>query len=179
MDKDVFTAIGVAADKVAGSGSEDDKMAVATDAGVTAGAIPLVAAAVYRDATGRSRLPVVDKDVPSVIGVAANEVAGSGEKGNKTAVSANAGVIAVAVPLLAAAAHRDAADRACLQIFDKDVGLAIGIAADEVAGIGAEGDKMAVAAHAGRIEVGTRNADTVGGDMAGCTRFSVVDKDVR
>ena len=110
VDKDIVIAIGVAADEVAGNRSEGNKTAVAADAGVKAGGISLAAAAVHGDAAGGACLPVVDKDVGGTIGVAADEVAGSGLEGNKTAVAADAGDIAVAIPLVTAAVHGDELD---------------------------------------------------------------------
>ena len=149
MDKDVGTAIGVTADEVASSGLEGNKTAVTADAGGCADAIPLATAAVHGDAVGGSCLSVVDEDVGSAIGVAADEVAGIGEEGDKTAVTADSGGKAAAIPLCAAAAHRDALRRPRLPVVDKDVGTAIGVTADEVVGRGGEGDKTAVIADAG------------------------------
>ena len=179
MDKDVGTAIGVTADEVASSGLEGNKTAVTADAGGNADAIPLVAAAVYGDAAGDSCLSVVDEDVGSAIGVTADEVAGSGEEGDKTAVTADSRGKAAAIPLCAAAAHRDALRRPRLPVVDKDIGNAIGVTADEVVGIGVEGDKTAVAADAGLTAAAIPLcAAAVHRDALRRPRLSVVDKDV-
>ena len=170
MDKDVSDAIGVAVDEIAGKGREGNKTAVAADARGTAVAIPLNAAAVDGDAASCASLTVVDKDVLMTLGVAADEVAGIGGEGDKTAVAADARAMAIAISLAVAATHGDAADCARLAVVDKDIATAIGVAADKVAGIGSESNKTAVAANTGRItDVIPLNAAAVDEDVTGCS----------
>ena len=130
MSKDVgttFIALAPPAIQIGDFRFKGDKTAVAADARVLAVVIPLLAAAVDRDLLCRSRLSVMDKDVGSIIAIPADKIGGVGLKGDKTAVAADARVLAVVIPLNSAAVNRDPLCHARLSIMDKDVRFVIAV----------------------------------------------------
>ena len=89
----------------------------------------------------------MNKDVVIAISVAANEVAGKRIEGNKTAVAADAGSIAVIIPRVVTAVDRDAVSLSRLAVVDKDMDYVIASAINEGAGKGIKGDITTVAAN--------------------------------
>ncbi|MCJ7575903.1 MAG: hypothetical protein MUO80_04395, partial [Dehalococcoidia bacterium] len=91
VDENVFSIVVVVGHQVRGVGREGDVAAVSADGGVSASAIPLdpVGGDAYplRD-PGQ---PVVDEDIPCIVGVVGHQVGGGGFEGDVAAVSADGG----------------------------------------------------------------------------------------
>src|SRR5207247_6804510 len=150
VEEDVAGVVVVAGRQVAGAAGEGDVAALLADGRLEAHAVGAGGAElVDADQGGGAGVAVVEKNVALAVGVVAGQVAGLAAEHDEAPVLADAGAVAVAVGFGAAGPDADARGHAGLHVAHEDVALAVVVAADQVAGLGAEGDEPAVGADRG------------------------------
>ena len=86
----------------------------------------------------------MNKNIDHRVGVVRNKVAGVRSKSHETAIGTQTQAEAVIIALRAGGGDTDAFGGSGVQIMDKDILGAIGVAGDEIGCIGNEGDDTAV-----------------------------------
>jgi hypothetical protein len=148
VKEDIRSRVGVAGNQVRRERGEGDEAAVRANRRVLADSVGLGPVAVDADAARLAALPVPDKDVSGVIGVARDEVRGDRVERNVAAVRADRGVRTGAVGLGSGGANADRAGRAGLTVMDEDIPRGVGVPRDQ-RGARLEGDVAAVGADGG------------------------------
>ena len=186
MNKDVRFEIRpanvIARREVSGVGCKGDKAPIGGKrrSAITA-SIPLFARGRDADAGGSMQLAVMHEHIVPVVGIARNEIAGEGGKGDVASIRGKHCFTGVSsVRLLAVGIDADAGGLVRQPIVHEHIAPVVGIAGNEIAHVGRVGHKAAV----GRKR---RSAKTVSfplfargrdADADGLTRDPVVNKDV-
>jgi hypothetical protein len=93
----------------------------------------------------------MNEDVGGPVGVAGNQIVGIRVKRDEAAIGADRGIEAEVVALIAGGVDADPLGRPSLAVMNEDIGLAVGVAGNQVVGIRVKRDEAAIGADRGTV----------------------------
>ena len=168
-----------ATDEVGGAGFEADVAAGAANRRAEIGIVGPGARRIQAEHVDSAGDDIDDEDVAESIGVAEDQIGGRGLEGDIAAVGADDGAVARAVGLFALAGEVEAARGIGLVIEQEDVASAVGVAGDEVAGVGGEDGVATIGTSGGVIAVAVARSRAGGARQIVGRKISRLDGDAR
>jgi hypothetical protein len=134
MNEGVGLAVSIAGNQVVGVGPERDEAAIGADRGTAAEVVALIAGGIDADPLGRPGPAIMNEGIGLTVGIAGNQVVGVGRERDVATVGGDRGTAAAVVALIAGGVDADPLGRPGPAIMNEGIGLAVGVAGNQVVG---------------------------------------------